>query len=486
MRAVADELFRLDALGQAERVRRGELTPAELVEAAIARIEVLDPKLGALVTPQLERAREAARSQPARGPLGGVPFLLKDLGANHAGDPCYYGMRALREAGWREPQESWFAAQLREAGLITLGRTNTPELGLLPTTEPTAFWPSRNPWRPSHSPGGSSGGSAAAVASGMVSVAHASDGGGSIRIPASHCGLVGLKPSRGRSSFGPALGERWLGFAVEGFLSRSVRDTAVCLDQVSGSMPGDPYTAPPLRRPLREEVGADPGRLRIGWMTQAPRQGELHADCAAAARAAAQLLESLGHHVEESHPAALDDPAAVKGFAGVVFAATARALDAWGEAIGRPLGPEDVEPGTWQLAEGGRTLSAPELLEAVATNHRLSRSIAGWWQEQGFDLLLTPTCAAPPPPLGHFAIEGGDVGRSVARAVAYSAFTSPFNVTGQPAVSLPLHWNAEGLPVGVQLVAAFAREDLLVRVASQLERAQPWADRWPDIAAAGL
>jgi amidase len=478
---MADELSVLDAVAQAELVRRGEVKPLELVEAAIERLERLDPELNVLVTRQFERAcGEAAGAELPDGPFRGVPFLLKDLGAHLAGDPAYSGMAVLQRADWREPAEAYFAGKLRRAGLVVLGRTTTPELGLLPTTESVATGATHNPWKLSHSSGGSSGGSAAAVVAGLVAAAHASDGGGSIRIPANHCGLVGLKPSRGRNSFGPGLGERWAGFSAEGFVTRSVRDTAALLDVVSGPMPGDPYTAPPPERPFASEVVADPGRLRIGLMPHAPRDGETHPDCVAAATDAGRLLESLGHSVEDSHPEALDDPASVGGFLTVISCSTADALAVCGEKIGRPVEEDDVEPLTWKLAELGRGTSGPAYAAAIRFNHAHTRRIASWWQS-GFDLLLSPTCAQPPPPLGHFAPTPEDPARGLARAIPYSVFTSPFNVSGQPAVSLPLHWNSEGLPVGVQLVAAYGREDLLIRIAAQLERAQPWSGRLPPV-----
>lgn len=475
-----DELALLDATAQAERVRSGEMKPFELVEAAISRLERLDPELNAVISPQTDRARgEAASNALPKGPFHGVPMLLKDLGAHLAGDPCYNGMAILKRVDWREPGETYFAGKLRRAGFVSLGRTNSPELGLLPTTEPVSFGASRNPWKLTHSPGGSSGGSAAAVAAGIVAIAHASDGGGSIRIPANHCGLVGLKPSRGRNSFGPGLGERWGGFSAEGFVTRSVRDTAALLDVVSGPMPGDPYTAPQPPRPFAGAVGDDPGRLRIGLLANAPRGGEIQPDCVEAVQNAARLLESLGHDMEESSPAALEDPSAVKGFLTVISSSTARALDAWSEKIGQTIGEDDVEVLTWTIAEQGRRVAAADYLAAVEFNHAYTRRVASWWSDDGFDLLLTPTCAAPPPALGHFASTDDNPAAGFMRAVPYSTFTSSFNVTGQPAISLPLHWNGEGLPVGVQLVAAYGREDLLLRVAAQLEQAQPWADRRP-------
>jgi len=319
------------------------------------------------------------------------------------------------------------------------------------------------------------------VAAGVVPVAHASDGGGSIRIPASHCGLVGLKPTRARSSFGPATGERWAGCSVEGFVTRSVRDTAALLDLVAGAMPGDPYTAPPPARPFASEVGADPGRLRVGLMPVAPRDGELHPECRAAAVAAGRLLEAQGHAVEIAHPAALDDAEALKGFLTVVSAGVAFALDAAAVKIGRPLGPADVEPLTWAVAQLGRGFTAPTYVAAVALNHAHGRRLAAWW-DGGFDLLCTPTCAQPPPPLGHFAAPPENPLAGYLRAAPYGAFTMHFNVSGQPAISLPLHWTADGLPVGVQLVAPYAREDMLLEVAAELEEAVPWRGRRATVA----
>src|SRR5262245_4661575 len=339
-----DETAAFDAVAQAELVRRGQVSPRELVEAAIARITRLNSSLNAVIHPTFEKAHEHAAS-PALpdGPFRGVPFLLKDLGGQSAGDPYHAGMRFLRDANWVEPADSYFAAKLRAAGFIFLGRTNTPELGLLPTSEPEIYGPTANPWNARHSAGGSSGGAAAAVASRMVPVAHASDGGGSIRIPASHCGLVGLMPTRARSSFGPAAGERWGGCSVELVVSHTVRDSAAILDVVAGPMPGDPYTAPPPVRPFVQEVGADPGRLRIGLMRTGPRQTTVHADCIAAVDTAARALEDLGHVVEEAYPAAFDDNGALSVYVTIVACCTARALDAWGEKVGRKVGPDDVE-----------------------------------------------------------------------------------------------------------------------------------------------
>jgi amidase len=473
----------VDAVGHAELVRKGEATPRELVDAAIARIEKQNTELNAVIHATFEKARaQASAPSLPHGPLRGVPFLMKDLGGQTAGDPYHAGMRFLRDAAWREAEDSYFAAKLRAAGAVFLGRTNTPELGLLPTTEPAAYGATKNPWDLSRSAGGSSGGAAAAVASGMVPAAHASDGGGSIRIPAAHCGLVGLKTTRGRSSFGPSLGERWGGFSVELAVSRTVRDTAAVLDVVQGPMPGDPYAAAPPARPYASEVGAPPGRLRIGLMTRGPRAIAVHADCTAAVQRAARLLEGLGHTIEESYPLALDESGAVNAYVSVVATSVARALDAWGARVGRSVQQESVEPLTWALAEMARSWSSTRYLEAVESVHAFGRRVAAWWS-LGFDLLLTPTTAEPPPLLGEMTSPPDVPLKGFLRAAPFGAFTSSFNMSGQPAVSLPLHWTQGGLPVGVQLVAATGREDLLLRVASQLEQAAPWAQKRPPVSA---
>jgi amidase len=475
------DLTSLDATGQAELVRRGEATPSDLVEAAIERIEKLNPQLNAVITPLFEKARAQAAAGLPDGPFRGVPFLLKDLVASSAGDPYHGGMKLLREIGYVAPQDSYLTAKFRQAGFAIIGRTNTPELGLVATTEPAAYGPSRNPWNPAHSTGGSSGGSAAAVSARLVPAAHANDGGGSIRIPASECGLVGLKPSRGRVSAGPDSGELLAGLAIEGVVTRSVRDTAGILDVISGAMPGDPYTAPPLQRPLREELQRPPGALRIGLLSRRPGQGpSLHPECVAAVENAARLLESLGHTIETSHPEALDDSDTAVCFFDVFNVSTVYELEAISQRIGREIRQDDVEPLTWASAEHGRTVSASRYVADLEMMHAWTRRVASWW-ESGFDLLLTPTLAEPPPLLGDLAGTNPDPVETWRRNGEVAAFTPLFNVTGQPAISLPLHWSAEGLPVGVQLVAAHNREDLLVRIAAQLEQAQPWSDRRPPI-----
>jgi amidase len=478
---MAADLATFDATAQAELVRRGDVTPRELVARAIERIERVNPRLNAVITPLFEKALAAAASPelPA-GPFRGVPYLLKDLTSTSAGDPLYAGMRFLRDLRWTEAEDSGLVARLRAAGFVIVGRTNVPELGPIPTTEPVAFGPTRNPWDPSRSSGGSSGGSAAAVASGMVPAAHASDGGGSIRIPASECGLVGLKPSRGRVSLGPQGCDGWHGLVIEHAVTHSVRDSAALLDAVAGPFPGDPYTAPPPVRPFRDEVGVPPGRLRIGVLAAQPSGQPIHPECAAAARDAGRLLESLGHDVAEAHPAALDDHEGLRQTILVVSAWTARDLDYWSERTGRPIGAGDVEPLSWALAEMGRAVSAAEYIKSATLMQLWARRIAAWWSG-GFDLLVTPTLPDPPPPLGEFDATPDNPLEGFARGGHFVMFTLPYNVTGQPAVSLPLAWSTDGLPLGVQLVAAYGREDLLFRVAAQLEQARPWSARRPPI-----
>ncbi len=479
-----DDLHELDATAQAELVRRGALTPRELVEAAIARIERLDPQLNAVILPAFAQARQRAAEALPDGPFRGVPFLMKDLGGAEGGRRYSGGMRCLKEADWIQPGNSYLVDKLLAAGLVILGRTNTPELGLLPTTEPAAWGATRNPWNPAYSPGGSSGGSAAAVAAGMVAAAHASDGGGSIRIPASMCGLVGLKPTRGRNSFGPDSGERWSGLSTEFVVTRSVRDAAALLDVTNGPMPGDPYSATPPACPYAEVMRTAPPRLRVGVMRDVPAERglTLHPECRAAADRAAHLLAELGHRVEESHPEALDDARTPAHFIDLIAANIARALDATADKLGRPLNAGDVEPLTWAVAERGRTIGAAAYLAHVEFLHALGRRLAGWWQ-RGFDLLLTPCTAQPPPLLGYVSSTPDEPWRGFVRSAPYVAYTSAFNISGQPAIALPLHWSADQLPIGVQLVAATGREDLLLQVAAELETAAPWKERRPGTAA---
>ncbi len=480
---MTDELAWLDATAQADLVRSGAVTPVELVDAALRRIEAMNPTLNAVIIDRSERARDEAAGALPDGPFRGVPFLLKDAVAHSAGDPYHCGMQLLKDAGWVERDDTWLVGRFRAAGFVIAGKTNTPELASSVTTEPLAYGPTHNPWDPTRSPGGSSGGSAAAVASGMVAVAHGNDMGGSIRMPSSLCGLVGLKPSRGRGTLGPDFGEYWAMTTHEHVLTRSVRDTAAVLDAIAGPGVGDPYTAPPPSRRFLAEVGADPGRLRIGIRTaRIGDSGEAHADGRAAVAETAALLESLGHHVDVAAIPALDAP----GFSdsiGVLFPVfIAGELHRWSRRLGRPLEPSVLEPWNAMLASAGRTTTGVAYSAAIETAQAWARGVAGWWEDR--DLLVTPMVGAPTPELGCLGPDV-DPGEAFGRMGAIASFAMPFNVTGQPAVSLPLHHGGDGLPVGVQVVAAYGREDLLLRVASQLEVARPWAARRPPVSASG-
>jgi amidase len=483
---MSEDLTWLDATALAELVREGEVSPLELVDAAIERIERVNPEINAVIHPSFEEARDAARGELPDGPFRGVPFLLKDLGSGaDAGQPLHMGMRLLKEADFRAPVTSYLVQRLRAAGLVIVGRTSTPELGILPTTEPVAYGPTRNPWDTSRSSGGSSGGSGAAVAAGMVPFAHASDGGGSIRIPASHCGLVGLKPTRARVTLGPLTGDSMSGLTTELAVSRSVRDTAAILDAVQGPGPGDPYVAPAPERPYVEELGADPGRLRVALRTGPfMLDQEIEPAVVEGARAAGSVLEELGHEVDEAPelPAA-DRIDIVDTFLTRWMAGQASVLDQFAALLGRAVRREDVEPLTWALADEGNRRSAGKYLSAVSLHQLITRAIAGIF-ESGVDLLVTPTTGEPAPPLGTYDDSGPDPMAPIYRGAKTAAFTALFNATGQPALSLPLHWTEDGLPVGVQLVASYGSEDLLIRVASQLEQAQPWRERTPPLFAA--
>jgi amidase len=426
----------LDAVGQAELVRRNEVSPLELVDSAVARIEKHNPSLNAVIHPLFEKARRQASECRSDAPFRGVPMLLKDLTAHSAGDPMHEGMQMLRDIGWVESEDTYLVMRLREAGFLFVGRTNAPELGLLPTTEPTSYGPARNPWDTARSTGGSSGGSAAAVAARMTSMAHANDGGGSIRIPSSECGVVGLKPTRGRTSLGPDYGEIWAALVAEHVVCRSVRDTASVLDVLQGPMPGDPYYAPPPPSPYAEEVGADPGRLRVGVLVTDPNGiAPVHPDCAEAARSAARLLEEMGHDVQERHPEALADAECVTNFLVVYATFTAWCLDEWFRKTQRRVEQSDCEPTTWALAEMGRAVSGPDHVMAVQYLQRFSRRVRAWWEVDGFDVLVTPTIPEPPPALGQFESRSEDPLAPVFRAASVVSFTAPFNITGQPAIS---------------------------------------------------
>jgi amidase len=480
---MSDDFAWMDATAQAELVRSGDVTPTELVEAAIERIDKLNPQLNAVIH-RLDDKASASAADPALadGPFRGVPFLVKDGVCHTAGDPFHCGMQVLKDIDWHEDTDTWLAQRYRAAGFVFVGKTNLPELASSVTTEPLAYGPTHNPWSLDHSPGGSSGGAAAAVAAGLVPVAHGNDMGGSIRVPSSACGLVGLKPTRARTTLGPDFGEFWGPLTHEHVLTRSVRDSARVLDAVAGPGPGDPYTAPLPAHPFADDVGADPGRLRIGFRTARVDGGESHPECVAAVESAARLLAELGHDVGPASLDALDTSETDTGFVTIFASAIARDLERWGLRIGRALAPTDLDPMNAVTAEMGQGITGPQYLVATESANAWSRRLAAWWAG-GNDVLVTPTMSEPPARLGELAPNTGDPLVTLTRMGSYAMFTSPFNVTGQPAISLPLHWTADGLPVGVQFVAAYGREDVLIRLASQLERARPWADRRPPVAA---
>lgn len=473
---MADVLGTHDAVALAEMVRSGATTPLELTEAAIARIEAINPELNAVIHPLFDKARAQATSPDLPdGPFRGVPIVIKDLWASTAGDPMHNGIAGMRDAGYVHPTDSDLVALYRNAGFIFVGRTNTPELGLVATTEPLSHGPCRNPWNTDYGSGGSSGGSAAAVAAGLAPVGNASDGGGSIRIPAALCGLVGLKPSRGRVPMGP-FGDEW-GVSVQHIVSHTVRDTAAILDISSVHSPGDGVIAPGPTRPYADDVGLEPGPLRIALLDHAVRPDvETDPACSAAARSVADTLASLGHMITEHHPPTLADASQTKSFLASWSVGAAASLARVGGMIGRELTADDVEPSTWMMAEWGRRMSGLDLMAAQAAMTRFRREIAEWWAPN-CDLLVTPTTARPAPAIGELTSTADEPQRGSTGSIPYAAFTAPFNVTGQPAISLPLGMTDDGLPIGVQIVAAYGREDLLIQVASQLEQARPWSSR---------
>jgi amidase len=485
---------RHDGLGLAALVRSGDVSAAELLETALARVETHNPALNAVIRTRNAQVRAEAMQVDRAAPFAGVPFLLKDLIATLAGEPTANGNRLL--ANLPMPRDSELVRRFRAAGVLIAGRTNTPEFGLTPYTEPRLFGPTHNPWSLAHSPGGSSGGSAAAVAAGLVPLASGGDGGGSIRIPASCCGLFGMKPSRGMTPTGPEFGELWHGFAIEHVLSRSVRDSAAMLDATAGADLGAPYAAPVQARPFLAEVSTEPGRLRIA-VTREPLfgHGAVHADCVAGLEATAGLLESLGHHVEEAAPP-LDREACALAFVTVLAGETRAEIEYLAQLTQRRTHAADFEAATYSLGLLGHSISAATCVGAMRTLQLTARTMAPFFERH--DVLLTPTLAAPPALIGALQPSAGEqrlmrivnalnagwllnalgvIKPLAAKTFDYMPYTPLFNVTGQPAMSVPLHWNAAGLPIGMQFVAKLGDDATLFRLAGQLERARPWFDR---------
>lgn len=460
----------LDALELADRIRRGERSAEEVVAEAVARIEKLDPLFNAVIHRRFERALAEARDRP-RGPLAGVPILLKDASVSQAGEPWHEGLAAAKQAGYVARTTSFLVERLIGAGCIVLGRTNVPELCTYVTTEPLAYGATRNPWHRDYSAGGSSGGSGAAVAAGFVPIAHGSDGGGSVRAPASLCGVLGLKPTRGRLTAGPEFGEHWAGLSTDGFLAHSVRDLAAVFDAVAGPHPGDPIQTPLLAATQRD-LDVPLPRLRIGVRTAGACGGDpAHPLVDAITRATARRLEAAGHVVEWSSPAALDEEEGVARQGVVVAACLAAELVDWSRRLGRRIEPDELEPRNRMTLEAARAIDAATFVEAREWLSAWGRRLVGWFDD--YDLLLTPVLTQPSIRIGELPVEPTPAELDAMRR-RLGWLPGAWNVTGQPAVSVPAGRTPEGLPVGVQLVAAWGREDLLLRVARWLEQAQPW------------
>ncbi len=497
------EYSQYDATALAELVQKGDVLPAELLETAIARAEVVNPQINVIVTPLYDKGREMTRQLPGTGPFSGVPFLLKDLQLEWAGTPLKSGCRGYQN--YVSQQDSEVVKRLKNAGLVFFGKTNTPEFGLTPYTESSLYGPAHNPWKLTHSPGGSSGGAAAAVAAGILPAASASDGGGSIRIPAACCGLFGMKPSRSRVTLGPRAGESWNGASVVHAITRSVRDSAALLDVMAGGptyapLPGEPYFLPPPERPFADEVNREPGRLRIAFCTQTPMSSQtVDPECVLAVRNATALLEGLGHVVEEV-PLPYDKTILTEAFFTMILSETAATLRELGAHLGRPVRRDDVELNTWAQARLAEGFSAADA--AFQQRHWNSLNRAMGRLHETYDVFLTPTLPRPPIKIGTFQNKDSEVrllklvdslgglkylnGTKIVNDLAeqslgYIAFTAVANMTGQPSMSVPLHWSADELPIGTMFTAKLGDEATLFRLAGQLEQARPWFGKRPGL-----
>ena len=491
------EYTQYDATGLAELLKTKEVSPSEVLESAISQIERHNPSVNAVVHKQFERARSQIQScDPDSAPLAGVPFLLKDLLGEDEGEPSTSSCPPMKD--WTAPQDSELVRRFKQSGLQILGRTNTPQLGIYGVTESDFRGPCRNPWNLGHTPGGSSGGSAAVVAARMVPIAHGGDGGGSIRIPAAHCGLVGLKASRGRVPAGPFRGERWNGLVSEGVLSRSVRDTALILDLASGMDVGAPYASPPPENFLSAVNGAESApRRRIAFTKRALFGTNTHPDNEAALMHTVKLLQDLGHTVEEACPE-YDQERLTYAYYIVVSTGVGLGIRQMETKLGRKLRLEELEMSTWALEAISNAFSASEYSEQIDFIHRESRRVAQFFEQ--YDALLTPTAAKPPVPIGSFKLSQKDklqihflrkfpmrgLINKALKALATNAISATpntmlFNQTGQPGISVPLYWNKDDLPIGSQLVGKFGGESTLLQLARELELAQPWKDKLPTL-----
>jgi amidase len=484
------EYDRYDGLGLAELVKKKKVSPAELCEEAIARIEKRNPALNAVIYPMFDIGMKTARSKLPDGPFRGVPFLIKDLISACAGVPLQCGSKAYRN--YVPDHDSELMRRFKNAGFVILGKTSTPEFGLMGITEPELFGPTRNPWNTERTPGGSSGGSAAAVATGMVPLASGGDGGGSIRIPSGYCGLFGLKPTRGRNPIGPDHGEGWQGATVEHVITRSVRDSAAVLDWTNGMDRGSRCVTPPPARPYMKEIMTKPGRLKIGFSVESPIGRKVHPECINAVKSAAALLEKLGHHVEEARPA-IDGMTMARSYFAMYYGETAADIAASAKVLKRKPRKSDFEETTWLLGLLGQVFSAEEFILAIREWSNAARAMARFHEK--YDLYLTPTTASLPVKIGELKTKGVDlIGMKVINALNLAKilkksgmaeeialkslektpFTQLANFTGQPAMSVPLYWTPDGLPLGVQFIAPFGDEAVLFRLAAQLEKARPW------------
>jgi amidase len=491
------EYSSFDGLGLATLVRERKVSARELVDEALARIERVNPRINAVVRVLADEARTAASGTLPSGPFAGVPFLVKDLVCGYAGTGMSSGCRAFRDFVSKKDAE--LARRQRAAGLVVVGKTNTPEFGLQPVCEPALFGPTHTPWKLGHTSGGSSGGSAAAVAAGIVPMAHGGDGGGSLRIPASCCGLFALKPSRGRMPTGPGSSEQWGGFAVEHAITRSVRDSAALLDATCGAQWNDSFHLPAPQRPFLSEVGAPPGTLRVLVIKEPFMPATLHADCAAAVSATARRLESLGHSVEEGR-LDIDPLAFARDFFLFVCVSMATDIDNGSKVLGRKLRSSDIETSTWLASLLGRQASAVQLAQARAGMQSVGRAIGRLLNQ--YDVVLAPTAARPPVRIGELAPKGverlmhktiaalglgvllrlpGVVDATVKKTFSFVPFTALANVAGLPAMSVPLDWNGDGLPIGSQFIGKLGDEATLFRLAAQLEEAHPWAAKRPPV-----
>lgn len=462
-----------DALGLAELVRRGQVSAGELLDDAIARVGQVNDELNAVVTRMYDEAH-AAIGNGLRGPFAGVPFLLKDLRAQYEGVPTTSGSRLMREHV--ATQDSELVKRYKTAGFVIFGKTNTSEFGCCPSTEGGLFGATRNPWNPEKSAGGSSGGTACAVAARIVPAGHGSDGGGSIRIPASCCGVFGFKPSRGVNPAGPVLGEAWNGLSAEHVLTKSVRDSAAILDVTAGPAPGDPYCGPTFDMPLLQCLDGPLGKLRVAVQREPASGAPVHSDCIAAVDDAAALLEDLGHLVEEARPV-YDTERFGAAYPLIIAANVQAAIDEYMEEAGVESPDGLLDNVIAILARMGHESTAADMARAVWSMHKVGREVAPFFEE--YDVLLSPVVATPPPAIGTLDTSTDDVDAYLGAVFAFIPFTALANMAGTPAMSIPLSWNQSGLPIGVHFGAGFGRDPLLFRLAAQLEQARPWAGKTP-------